>query len=130
LLSACETIRSEWQRDHKIRSDPRVTEVGRVLRRFSVDEMPQLFNVLRGEMSIVGPRPIVEAEIKRYAQNYSTYCSVKPGLTGLWQISGRNRVSYERRVELDCEYARTKSISGDAWIILRTVPVVIQGGGI
>lgn len=129
LLGACDTIRCEWQRDHKIRRDPRVTALGQVLRRFSVDELPQLVNVLRGEMSIVGPRPIVDAEIERYAQSFSYYCSVKPGLTGLWQISGRNRVSYDRRVELDCEYARTKSIRGDAWIILRTVPVVLQGSG-
>lgn len=129
LLGACDTIRWEWQRDHKIRQDPRVTAVGRVLRRFSVDELPQLFNVLRGEMSIVGPRPIVEAEVERYGQNFSTYCSVKPGLTGLWQISGRNRVSYDRRVELDCEYARGKSLAADTWIILRTLPVVVQGDG-
>ena len=129
LLGACDTIRSEWQRDHKIRSDPRITTVGRQLRRFSVDELPQLVNVLRGDMSIVGPRPIVEAEIERYAASYGYYCSVKPGLTGLWQISGRNRVSYERRVELDCEYARTKSVWGDAGIILRTIPVVFQGNG-
>lgn len=129
LLGACDAIRSEWKRDHKIRSDPRVTRVGQILRRFSVDELPQLINVLRGDMSIVGPRPIVAAEIERYAQHFPVYCSVKPGLTGLWQVSGRNRVSYERRVELDCQYARSKSIARDTWIILRTIPVVMQGNG-
>ena len=129
LLGACGTLRQEWQRDQKIRSDPRVTPVGRILRRFSIDELPQLWNVLRGDMSIVGPRPIVEAEVERYAQNFCYYCSVKPGLTGLWQVSGRNRVSYDRRVELDSEYAKAKSVRGDAMIILRTIPVVLRGSG-
>jgi exopolysaccharide production protein ExoY len=129
LLGACGAMRSEWGASQKIRCDPRVTAVGQVLRRFSVDELPQLFNVLRGEMSIVGPRPIVDAEIQRYADKFADYCLVKPGLTGLWQVSGRNSLPYERRVELDCQYARTKSLRGDAWIIVRTVPVVLQGSG-
>ena len=129
LLGACGAMRTEWLRDHKIRRDPRVTPIGQVLRRFSIDELPQLINVLRGDMSIVGPRPIVEAEVERYAQNFCYYCSVKPGLTGLWQVSGRNRLSYDRRVELDSEYARSKSVTGDMLIILRTLPEVIRGGG-
>ena len=129
LIGASETARTEWMQNHKIRSDPRVTAVGRVLRRFSFDELPQLVNVLRGEMSIVGPRPIVGAEICRYGPRFEEYCSVRPGITGLWQISGRNDVSYDRRVRLDCEYARSKSIRGDLAIILRTVPVLVAGSG-
>ena len=129
LLTACDSVRHEWERDHKIRQDPRVTPIGRFLRRFSIDELPQLVNVIRGEMSIVGPRPIVESEVRRYGAHFRDYCSVRPGLTGLWQVSGRNDLSYARRVQLDCEYARSKSISGDLLIILRTLPVVLLGRG-
>ena len=129
LLGACGTMSREWECNQKIRRDPRITGVGQILRRFSIDELPQLFNVLRGDMSIVGPRPIVDSEIARYADKFADYCRVRPGLTGLWQVSGRNRLSYDRRVELDCHYARTKSLRGDAWIVLRTVPAVLQGGG-
>ena len=129
LLETCGTLRNEWQSNQKIRRDPRVTRVGQILRRFSIDELPQLFNVLRGEMSMVGPRPIVEAEIDRYGANFADYCSVKPGLTGLWQISGRNCLSYERRVELDSQYARNRSLELDLAIIARTVPVVLRGTG-
>jgi exopolysaccharide production protein ExoY len=129
LIDACPTARLEWEGKHKILRDPRVTPIGRLLRQFSIDELPQLWNVVRGEMSLVGPRPIVEAEIARYGHHYATYCSVRPGLTGLWQISGRNDTSYEQRVELDCAYARSKSIRGDLWIMLRTIPVVLYGGG-
>lgn len=129
LLSCNERLRCEWQCDQKMRCDPRVTAVGRVLRRFSLDELPQLINVMRGEMSIVGPRPIVAAEIERYAERFCFYCAVRPGLTGLWQISGRNRTTYERRVELDCQYVQAKSIVGDALIILRTIPEVVRGSG-
>ena len=129
LLGTCGTLRKEWQSSQKILRDPRVTRVGHVLRRFSIDELPQLFNVLRGDMSLVGPRPIVDAEISRYGANFAEYCSVKPGVTGLWQISGRNCLSYERRVELDSHYARTRTLAGDLSIILRTVPVVLRGSG-
>lgn len=129
LLARDEQLRCEWECDQKMRCDPRVTPVGKVLRRFSLDELPQLFNVVRGDMSIVGPRPIVAAEIERYAGKFCYYCAVRPGLTGLWQISGRNHTTYERRVELDCEYARAKSIRGDALIILRTIPEVVRGTG-
>ena len=129
LLETCGTLRHEWQDSQKIRRDPRVTWVGKILRRFSIDELPQLFNVLRGEMSMVGPRPIVEAEIDRYGPHFADYCSVKPGLTGLWQISGRNCLPYERRVELDSHYARARSLELDLAIIVRTVPVVLRGTG-
>jgi lipopolysaccharide/colanic/teichoic acid biosynthesis glycosyltransferase len=129
LLGACGTLRQEWQSSQKMRRDPRVTRVGQLLRRFSIDELPQLFNVLRGEMSIVGPRPIVEAEIDRYGAHFADYCRVKPGLTGLWQVSGRNCLSYERRVELDSHYAHHRSLGLDLAIVLLTVPVVLRGSG-
>ena len=130
LLESSAAIQEIWKREQKLRDDPRITPFGHILRRYSIDELPQLLNVLRGEMSIVGPRPIVEAEIERYAARFSDYCRVKPGLTGLWQISGRNSVSYQRRVELDSHYVRTKSLRGDLWILVRTVPVVLRGTGV
>jgi lipopolysaccharide/colanic/teichoic acid biosynthesis glycosyltransferase len=129
LLKRCPVSRQEWERDFKLRDDPRVTRVGSILRKLSLDELPQLFNVLRGEMSIVGPRPIVDAEVGRYGIHFPDYCSVNPGLTGLWQISGRNDVSYEERVYLDSLYARGKTLSGDLVIILKTVPAVLFARG-
>lgn len=128
-LATCEYARMEWQSDFKLRNDPRVTRLGRFLRKASIDELPQLINVLRGEMSIVGPRPIVEEEIDRYGDYFEDYCSVRPGLTGLWQISGRNDVSYEERVRLDTRYARTKSLKSDVAIIAKTVPAVLRVRG-
>jgi len=101
LLAHDPAARAEWDRDHKLRQDPRVTPIGRFIRKFSLDELPQFFNVLRGEMSLVGPRPIVAAEVRRYGRHFRAYCSVRPGLTGLWQISGRNDVGYRRRVAMD-----------------------------
>ena len=123
------TLRSQWQRDHKLRYDPRITRVGRFLRRTSLDELPQLWNVLRGEMSLVGPRPIVKEEIFRYADKYSLYTKVLPGLTGLWQVSGRNDVSYEERVNLDAYYVRNWSVWLDIYILLKTIWVVMIGDG-
>lgn len=121
--------RAEWARDQKLRDDPRITPIGRLLRRSSLDEVPQIFNVLRGEMSMVGPRPIVEAEVIRYRQYIVDYQSVKPGITGLWQISGRNNTTYRRRVALDTAYARGRSVKLDLAIMARTVPAVIFGSG-
>ncbi len=120
---------AEWQLDQKLRNDPRVTPIGRLLRRSSLDEVPQIFNVLRGEMSIVGPRPIVENEMIRYRQYIVDYMSVKPGITGLWQISGRNNTTYRRRVALDTAYARSRSIHLDLAIMVRTVLAVLSGSG-
>jgi exopolysaccharide biosynthesis polyprenyl glycosylphosphotransferase len=111
------------------RDDPRVTRVGRFLRRTSLDELPQLFNVLRGDMSIVGPRPIVTAEISRYGRRFQHYCAVKPGITGLWQVSGRNDVAYRRRVAMDTIYARHKSLLWDIKLLLLTVPAVLFASG-
>ena len=130
LLESSPALREVWMRDRKLRKDPRITPIGRFLRRYSLDELPQLFNVLRGEMSIVGPRPIAMDEAQFYAEAFSIYCSVKPGITGAWQVGGRNDVSYQRRVQLDCEYARTKSLRQDIRLLLRTVPVVLRGTGI
>jgi len=129
LLERCSQSRKEWEQGFKLRVDPRVSRLGSVLRKLSIDELPQLFNVVRGEMAIVGPRPIVVAEIPRYGPFFGDYCSVKPGLTGLWQISGRNNVSYVDRVQLDAEYARKKTVSFDLLIILKTIPAVLLGRG-
>lgn len=127
ILKSDRKAREEWLAVQKLRNDPRVTFCGRFLRRYCLDELPQLFNVLAGDMSVVGPRPIVASEISRYGAGFCDYCSVKPGLTGLWQVSGRHRLPYEERVRLDCEYARIKSVSADLLILWRTVPVVLLG---
>lgn len=119
----------EWELDHKLRDDPRVTALGRFLRKSSLDELPQLLNVLRGDMGIVGPRPIVKAEIERYGRCFKAYCSVRPGITGIWQVSGRNDVSYRRRVLMDALYARRKCMALDIKIILATVPAVLARKG-
>jgi lipopolysaccharide/colanic/teichoic acid biosynthesis glycosyltransferase len=116
-------------RDRKLRRDPRVTRVGRFLRKTSLDELPQFWNVLRGEMSLVGPRPIVEEEIPSYGPNFLLYCRVTPGLTGLWQVSGRNAVSRRDRVQLDSYYVRNWSPWLDLHILARTARVVITGQG-
>jgi lipopolysaccharide/colanic/teichoic acid biosynthesis glycosyltransferase len=122
-------LRQEFERNSKLRSDPRITSLGGVLRRLSLDEIPQLWNVLRGEMSLVGPRPIVEEEIPAYGQDFSLYCRVTPGLTGLWQVSGRNEVSRRDRVRLDSYYVRNWSPWLDLNILARTARVVITGQG-
>jgi Undecaprenyl-phosphate galactose phosphotransferase WbaP len=122
-------LREEWLRDRKLRRDPRITWVGRFLRKMSLDELPQLWNVLRGEMSLVGPRPIVQEEVAAYGQNFSLYCRVTPGLTGLWQVSGRNAVSLHDRVRLDSYYVRNWSPWLDLHILARTAKVVLTGQG-
>lgn len=129
LLNESPALNAEWQVARKLRKDPRTTAVTRFLRRYSIDELPQILNVLRGEMSIVGPRPLATDEVHFYGGRFSTYCSVRPGITGLWTVSGRNDVTFHRRVELDCEYARMRSLRSDMWIIFRTVPVVFRGTG-
>ena len=129
LLAADPAARAEWQRDHKLRNDPRVTRVGDFLRKTSLDELPQLLNVLRGDMSMVGPRPIVEAEVAKYGHRFRDYCAVKPGITGLWQVSGRSDTSYRTRVALDCVYARRRNVGLDAYIIACTVPAVLARRG-
>jgi lipopolysaccharide/colanic/teichoic acid biosynthesis glycosyltransferase len=125
LLDADPAARAEWARDHKLRRDPRITALGSLLRKTSLDELPQLINVLRGEMSLVGPRPIVPAEIARYGCRFAAYGSVRPGITGLWQVSGRNDVSYRRRVAMDVVYARRRSVGLNLAIMAATVPAVV-----
>jgi Undecaprenyl-phosphate galactose phosphotransferase WbaP len=119
----------EWQRNHKLKNDPRVTRVGRWLRQFSLDELPQLLNVLSGHMSLVGPRPIVHAEIPKYGRGYSLYMRVRPGITGLWQVSGRNNTTYEQRVALDEYYVHNWSVWLDAHILIKTITVVVTAEG-
>jgi exopolysaccharide production protein ExoY len=121
--------RREWETTRKLRDDPRVTPIGRTLRKLSVDELPQFINVLRGEMSLVGPRPIVEAESRHYGPHFDVYCSVRPGITGLWQVSGRSNTSYERRVRLDVDYVDSWSLGKDIVILARTVPAVLSSDG-
>ena len=128
-LAACPVAQREWDETHKLTNDPRVTPLGLVLRKTSLDELPQLVNVLRGEMSLVGPRPIVSAEIERYGSAFTTCFSVTPGVTGLWQVSGRSDCSYAERVALDLDYASRWSFSRDIAIMLRTIPAVLAQRG-
>ena len=129
LLQNCEAARQEWETTQKLKNDPRITLFGSFLRRSSLDELPQLINVLRGEMSLVGPRPIVSAEIPRYADAFAHYVTLRPGLTGLWQISGRSDTSYSERVRLDMLYAKTGTLRTDLIILIKTVAVVMLGRG-
>jgi lipopolysaccharide/colanic/teichoic acid biosynthesis glycosyltransferase len=129
LLASDPAAREEWARDHKLRRDPRITPLGDFLRRSSLDELPQFFNVVRGEMSLVGPRPIVDDERAKYGRRFQHYCAVKPGITGLWQVSGRNDVSYRSRVAMDVCYAKRKTLALDLYILLVTVPSVLRARG-
>ncbi|MFM6829550.1 MAG: sugar transferase [Novosphingobium sp.] len=128
-MAQCAASREEWARDFKLRDDPRVTRLGKAVRRLSLDEFPQLLNIIWGHMSVVGPRPIIRAEIERYGRFFPSYCAVKPGLTGLWQVSGRNDVSYHERVMLDVHYVQTKSLFTDLGIVFRTIPAVVSAQG-
>lgn len=121
--------RAEWNKSHKLRHDPRITRFGSFLRRYSLDELPQLWNVLTGQMSLVGPRPIVAAEVEKYGDCFDCYCKVKPGLTGLWQVSGRSALSYDKRVALDCEYVQRWSLTKDTLILLKTFSSVVNQDG-
>ncbi|MBB3003258.1 lipopolysaccharide/colanic/teichoic acid biosynthesis glycosyltransferase [Paraburkholderia tropica] len=129
LLANDTEARIEWDREHKLKNDVRITTVGKFLRRTSLDELPQLLNVLRGDMSLVGPRPIVVAELPRYGRDAEYYLSVKPGMTGLWQVSGRNNTDYPTRVRLDVSYIRNWSFFRDLHILLKTFDVVLHGRG-
>ena len=125
LLSNNEKIRIEFEKSQKIKNDPRITKIGKILRRTSLDELPQFINILKNEMSLIGPRPIVESEKKRYGKNLKEVFSIRPGVTGLWQVSGRNKLSYKRRVLLDLIYVRNKSFSMDFNILIRTIGVIL-----
>ena len=129
LLARDRFARGEWERTHKLRDDPRTSRFGAFLRKTSLDELPQFFNVLAGQMSIVGPRPIVQEEAYLYRKYISSYYAVKPGITGLWQISGRNHTTYRRRVACDVRYVRSRNAYRDLAIIALTVPTVLLGRG-
>ena len=126
LLARSQHLRNEFQNDFKLKNDPRITPLGKFLRRSSLDELPQFLNVLRGDMSVVGPRPIVTEEISRYGDNMDDVLSVRPGLTGLWQVSGRNNLSYRKRVTLDLRYARRRTFLLDLSILVRTFRVILD----
>lgn len=129
LLASDIAVRTEWNRDFKLKNDPRITRSGAFLRKTSLDELPQIFNVLMGEMSLVGPRPIIAEELERYGEHKAEYLSVKPGITGLWQVSGRNDIGYDERVRLDSWYVNNWSMWGDIVILFKTFAVVINNKG-
>ena len=125
LLNKDLALKSEFEATHKIKNDPRITTIGKLLRKTSLDEMPQFINVLRGEMSIVGPRPIVKEEKKKYGKIFKKVSLIKPGITGLWQVSGRNKLTYRRRVMLDLNYVENYNLLMDLRILLRTFGVIL-----
>ena len=125
LLDKNELIKNEYEKTHKIKNDPRITRIGKFLRKTSLDELPQFLNVLKLEMSIIGPRPIVSQEIIKYENSISKVISIRPGITGLWQVSGRNNLSYKKRVYLDCLYVEQFNLLMDLRIIIRTLGVLI-----
>lgn len=126
LLQTSPEAAKEWSSSHKLKNDPRVTAIGRFLRKTSLDELPQIINVLKGEMSLVGPRPVVEEELKKYGASLPYYLSLKPGLTGLWQISGRSNLTYNERVDLDVQYARGHGFMSDVFIVLKTAKLLFS----
>jgi Undecaprenyl-phosphate galactose phosphotransferase WbaP len=128
-LNSNTKARREWKETQKLRDDPRVTRVGKFLRKFSIDEVPQLFNVLLGDMSLVGPRPIMVNQVKLYGESIEAYHGVRPGMTGLWQVSGRNRTTFQERARFDVYYVRHWSVWLDIYILLRTFWVVVSQDG-
>jgi undecaprenyl-phosphate galactose phosphotransferase len=129
LLERDPEARKEWDRDFKLKNDPRITPLGHFLRKTSLDELPQLWNVVKGEMSLVGPRPVVDAELERYGSNVDLYLEARPGITGIWQISGRNDISYDSRVYLDGWYVKNWSFFNDLVILIKTVKVIFKRDG-
>lgn len=129
LLNTDPSARAEWERDRKLRDDPRITKFGDFLRKTSLDELPQIYNVLKGDMSLIGPRPVTAEEIARYGVHKPFYLAMRPGVTGLWQVSGRNDISYSERVALDSRYFREVSLGLDLSILVRTATVVWRWSG-
>lgn len=129
LLENDPKAKAEWDATFKLKDDPRITKIGQFLRRTSLDELPQLFNVLKGEMSLVGPRPIITAELERYNDEVDYYLLIKPGMTGLWQVSGRSDVDYDTRVYLDAWYVKNWSMWNDIAILFKTIGVVLKKDG-
>jgi len=129
LLESDPEIKKEWEQNHKLAKDPRVTGIGRFLRRTSIDEFPQLINILKGEMSLVGPRPIVDEEVEKYGEDFNRVFSVMPGLTGLWQVSGRSDTDYNARVAYDTYYLQSWSVWLDLWVLFQTFGTIAHGRG-
>lgn len=129
LLKTNPEAKAEWEKDFKLKNDPRITKSGAFLRKTSLDELPQIFNVLKGEMSLVGPRPIIKDEMIRYSEYINDYLMVKPGITGMWQVSGRSDTDYKQRVQLDSWYVRNWSVWLDAMLLWRTMKIVVQRKG-
>lgn len=129
LLQTDEAARAEWKATRKLENDPRITSFGNFLRKSSLDELPQILNILNGQMSVVGPRPITRGESEKYGEYFEDYCSVRPGLTGLWQVSGRSETTYETRVQLDVEYVAVNNVFLDFKILLMTIPAVLRRAG-
>jgi exopolysaccharide production protein ExoY len=125
LLESDPMAAAEWAINRKLRYDPRVTAIGAILRKSSLDELPQLFNVLRGDMSIVGPRPVTDEELERYTTSIRAYLACRPGITGLWQVSGRSTTTYDKRVACDAFYAQNWSMALDAKIVIVTIPSLL-----
>jgi exopolysaccharide production protein ExoY len=129
LLESDPLAAAEWASNRKLRDDPRVTAIGAILRKSSLDELPQLFNVLKGDMSIVGPRPVPDEELERYAASISAYLACRPGITGLWQVSGRSTTTYSKRIACDTFYADNWSMALDAKIVIVTLPALLATDG-
>lgn len=129
LLKEDKEAKKEWETSFKLKNDPRITFIGKIIRKTSIDELPQLFNVLKGEMSLVGPRPIIQEELKYYGENKTYYTSVRPGITGVWQVSGRSNTTYKQRVKFDVWYANNWSLWNDIVILFKTVGIVLAGKG-
>ena len=129
MLEQSPELKKQWERKFKLEHDPRITPVGAFLRKTSLDELPQFWNILRGEMALIGPRPIVQEELKYYGNDYTTFASVKPGITGLWQVSGRSDIGYEERVGLDVFYVNNWSFWMDYYVFFRTFFVILLGRG-
>lgn len=136
MIDACELkkidrdrVNREMALNGKVENDPRVTAIGKLIRKTSIDELPQFFNILRGDMSIVGPRPITIEELKKYKHRSSSYVSIKPGLTGLWQVSGRSNLNYRKRIAMDCYYSKNNDIYMRMFIMVKTVYVVLFMNG-
>jgi Undecaprenyl-phosphate galactose phosphotransferase WbaP len=125
LLAKCPQTREEFERNFKLRDDPRITWIGKFLRLTSLDEFPQFWNVLKGDMSVVGPRPLVPEELHKYGNRINRVLTIRPGLTGLWQVSGRNDIPYPQRVQIDVYYVNYRTFWLDLWVIIKTLGVVI-----
>ena len=130
ILKTNPTLREEWERTQKLKNDPRITPIGLLLRKLSLDELPQFWNVLRGDLSVVGPRPVVQEELeKHFGSKASGILSIRPGLTGIWQTSGRNNTTYEERIALDEQYVARRSLWLDLWLIAKTIPAMLFSRG-